>query len=118
MIEGPTERGKVTLHAKDLGINPRTTMRWWKHYQETGKIAYKKSQKNPGRSNPLAPEHEQYIQQVIQKDSQLCDDDVIDSLKLQFKDLKISKSQMNHHLKKQHVHFNKEANIRPYDKKL
>jgi hypothetical protein len=26
MIEGPTERGKVTLHAKDLGINPRTAM--------------------------------------------------------------------------------------------
>src|SRR6478609_5682072 len=24
MIEGPMERGKVTLHAKDLRINPRT----------------------------------------------------------------------------------------------
>jgi hypothetical protein len=38
MIEGPTERGKVILHAKDLGINPRTAMCWWKHYQETGKV--------------------------------------------------------------------------------
>jgi transposase-like protein len=49
MIEGPTGRGKVTLHARDLGINPRTAMRWWKHYQETGKVAYKKLQRNPGR---------------------------------------------------------------------
>jgi hypothetical protein len=32
MIEGPTEREKVTLHTKDLGINPRTAMCWWKHY--------------------------------------------------------------------------------------
>ncbi|GAA5815421.1 hypothetical protein MFLAVUS_008929 [Mucor flavus] len=42
MIEGPLERGKVTSHAKNLGINPRTAMRWWKHYQETGEVAYKK----------------------------------------------------------------------------
>lgn len=41
MIEGPMERGKVTLHAKDLGINPRTAMRWWKYYEETGEVAYK-----------------------------------------------------------------------------
>ncbi|KAG0797195.1 hypothetical protein G6F57_000562 [Rhizopus arrhizus] len=42
MIEGLTERGKVTLHAKGLGINPRTAMRWWKHYQETGKALKRK----------------------------------------------------------------------------
>ncbi|KAG0740695.1 hypothetical protein G6F57_005413 [Rhizopus arrhizus] len=92
MIEGPTERGKVTLHAKDLGINPRTAMRWWKHYQETGKAAYKKLQRNPGRPSSLTPEYEQHIQQIVEKESQLCADDVIDSLKSQFEDLKISKS--------------------------
>ncbi|GAA5809182.1 hypothetical protein MFLAVUS_002587 [Mucor flavus] len=27
MLESPMERGKTTLHAKDLGINPRTAMR-------------------------------------------------------------------------------------------
>ncbi|KAG1138111.1 hypothetical protein G6F37_010649 [Rhizopus arrhizus] len=99
MIESPTERGKVTLHAKDLGINPHTAMRWWKHYQETGKLAYKKSQRNSGRPNSLTPEHEQHIQQIVEKDSQLCADDIIDSLKSQFEELKISKSQMNHHLR-------------------
>ncbi|KAG0862355.1 hypothetical protein G6F16_012592 [Rhizopus arrhizus] len=99
MIGGPTERGKVTLHAKDLGINPRTAMRWWKHYQETGKVVYKRLQRNPGRPNPLTPEHEQHVQQIVEKDSQLCADDIIDSLKSQFEDLKISKSQMNHHLR-------------------
>ncbi|KAG1145070.1 hypothetical protein G6F37_010586 [Rhizopus arrhizus] len=99
MIEGPTERGKVTLYAKDLGINPRTTMRWWKHYQETEKIVYKKLQRNPSRPNSLTTEHKQHIQQIIQKDSQLCADDIIDPLKLQLKDLKVSKSQMNHCLR-------------------
>ncbi|KAG1148852.1 hypothetical protein G6F37_008978 [Rhizopus arrhizus] len=99
MIEGPMERGKVTLHAKDLGINPRTAMRWWKYYQETGKVAYEKLQRNPGRPNPLIPEHEQHVQQIVEKDSQLCADDVIDSLKSQFEDLKISKPQINHYLR-------------------
>ena len=42
MIEDSTEREKVTLHAKDLGINPRTAVRWWKHYQETGKVLKRK----------------------------------------------------------------------------
>ncbi|KAG0733113.1 hypothetical protein G6F33_013391 [Rhizopus arrhizus] len=92
MIEGPTERGKVILHAKNLGINPRTAMRWWKHYQGTGKIVYKKLQRSPGQPNSLTPEHEQHIQQIVEKVSQLCADDIIDSLKSQFEDLKISKS--------------------------
>ncbi|KAG1052394.1 hypothetical protein G6F43_005461 [Rhizopus delemar] len=118
MIEGPMERGKVAFHAKDLEINPRIVMRWRKHYQETGKVAYKKLQRNPGRPNSLAPEHGQYIQQMIGKDSKLYADDIIDSLKPQFEDLKISRSQMNQPLEKQHAHFNEEANLRPYDKKL
>ena len=65
-----------------------------KHYQETGKVAYKKLQRNPGRSNSLTTEHEQYIQQIVEKVSQLCTDDIIVSRKSQFEDLKISKSQM------------------------
>ena len=99
MIENPTERGKVTLHAKDLGINPRTAMRWWKLYQKTGKVVYKKLQKKPGRPNSLTPEHEQHIQQIVEKDSQLCADDIIVSRKSQFEELKISKSQINHHFR-------------------
>jgi transposase len=89
----------VNLHARNLGINPCTAMRWWKYYQETGKVAYKKLQRNPGRPNSLTPEHEQHIQQIVEKDSQLCADDIIISRKSQFEDLKISKSQMNHHLR-------------------
>jgi transposase len=89
----------MTLHAKDLGINPRTAMRWWKHYQETGKVVYKKLQRNPDRPNSLTPEHEQHIQRIVEKGSQPCADDIIDSLKSQFEDLKTSKSQMNHYLR-------------------
>jgi hypothetical protein len=57
----------VTLHAKDLGINPRTAMRWWKHYQETRKVVYKKLQRNTKRPNSLTPEHEKHIQQIDRK---------------------------------------------------
>ncbi|KAG1470494.1 hypothetical protein G6F56_002655 [Rhizopus delemar] len=99
MIEGPMEREKVTLHAKDLGINPRTAMRWWKYYEETGEVAYKKSQRNSGQPNSFTPEHEQHIQQRVEKASQLFADDIIDSLTSQFENFKISKSQMNHHLR-------------------
>ncbi|KAG0938707.1 hypothetical protein G6F57_008056 [Rhizopus arrhizus] len=74
-------------------------MRLWKHCQETEKVVYKKLQRNPGRPNSLNPEHEQHIQQIVEKDSQLCADDIILSRKSQFEDLKISKSQMNHHLR-------------------
>ena len=74
-------------------------MRLWKHCQETEKVVYKKLQRNPGRPNSLTPEHEQHIQQIVEKDSQLCADDIILSRKSQFEDLKISKSQMNHHLR-------------------
>ena len=50
-------------------------------------------------TNSLTTEHEQHIQQIVEKDSQLCADDIIVSRKLRFEDLKISKSQMNHHLR-------------------
>ncbi|KAG1149536.1 hypothetical protein G6F37_002681 [Rhizopus arrhizus] len=113
MIKDPTERGKVALYAKDLGINPRTAMRWWKHYQKTGKVVYKKLQKNPGRPNSLTPEHEHHIQQIVEKVSQLCADDIIDSLKSQFEDLKISKSQMNHHLRNNMLISIKKPNFDP-----
>ena len=49
--------------------------------------------------NSLTPEHEQHIQQIVEKDSQLCADDIIVSRKLQFEDLKIPKSQINHYLR-------------------
>ncbi|KAG1047821.1 hypothetical protein G6F43_009754 [Rhizopus delemar] len=89
----------MILHAKDLGINPRIAMRWWKHYQETGRVACKKLQRHPGRPNSLAPEHEQRIQQIVEEGSQLCADDIIDSLKSQFEDLKILKPQIIYHLR-------------------
>ncbi|KAG1148408.1 hypothetical protein G6F37_000414 [Rhizopus arrhizus] len=80
-----------------LKFNPRTAMHWWKHYQETEKIVYKKLQRNPSRPNSLTTEHEQHIQQIVEKNSQLCADGIIDSLKSQFEGLKISKPQMSHH---------------------
>lgn len=88
MIEGPMERRKVTLHAKDPRINPLTAMRWWKHY-EIGKVVHKKSQRNPSRPNSFTLEHEQYIQQLVEKDSQLFANDIIDSMTSEFEGFKI-----------------------------
>ena len=39
---GPYGKRKSDFACKDLGINPRTAMCWWKRYQETGKITYEK----------------------------------------------------------------------------
>lgn len=100
MIEGPRERGKVTSHAKDLGINPRTAMRRWKHYVETGEVAYKKSERNMGRPNSFIPKHEQQIRELLDKDPQFFADEIIDSLTTKFDNFTISKSQLNHYLKK------------------
>jgi hypothetical protein len=44
-------------------------------------------------------EHEQHIQEIVEKDPQLCAVDIIDSLASQFEGFSISKSQMNYHLK-------------------
>lgn len=113
MIEGPKERGKVTLYAKDLGINPRTDMRWWKHYEETGEVAYKKSERNVGRPNLFTLKREQHIREILDKDTQLFSDDIIDSVTWQFEDSKISKSQMNHHLRNSMLVTVKRLTINP-----
>ncbi|KAG1455734.1 hypothetical protein G6F56_006996 [Rhizopus delemar] len=98
-MKDPKERGKVNSHAKDLRINPPTAMYWWKHYGEIGKVAYKKSERNFGRPNSLTPEHEQRIQQIVEKDAHLYAHDIVDSLISQFENFEISKFQMNHQLR-------------------
>lgn len=99
MIEDPVKRGRMSAVARELGIKNSTAKRWWEHYQETGEVPYKKSEKNVGRPRTFTEEHEEYIQEIVKKDPQLCAVDIIDSLTSKFEDFSISKSQMNHHLK-------------------
>ncbi|KAL0083056.1 hypothetical protein J3Q64DRAFT_1814845 [Phycomyces blakesleeanus] len=77
VIEGPKERGTVTLHTENIGINPRTALHVWQHYAEIKEVVYKKKTKN----------------------RHSCTDDIIESVTSQLEDFKISKSQMNHHLR-------------------
>ncbi len=62
-------------------------------------MPYKKSEKNLGRPSNFTGEHEQHIQEIVEKDPQLCAVDIIDSLMSNFEGFSISKSQMKHHLK-------------------
>lgn len=97
MIEGPVKRGRLAAVARELGIKPSTAARWWTLYKETAVVPYKKSEKNFGSF--FTDEHEQHIQEIVEKDPQLCAVDIIDLLTSKFEGFSISKSQMNHHLK-------------------
>jgi hypothetical protein len=43
MLENPQEHGLVAKVARDLNINYRTALRWWKYYEGTEEVTYKKS---------------------------------------------------------------------------
>jgi transposase len=68
MIEGPVKRGRKAAVARELGVKYTTAKRWWEHYQETGEVPYKKSEKNIGRPRTLTEEHEEH-EEHIQKNS-------------------------------------------------
>ncbi|CAO3699970.1 unnamed protein product [Rhizopus stolonifer] len=78
MIEDPVKKGRVATIARNLGAKPSTAAR---------------------RPSNFTGEHEQHIQEIVEKDLQLCAVDIIDSLTSKFEGFSISKSQMNHHLK-------------------
>lgn len=58
MIESPQEKGNITKFAKELTINPRTAERWWKTYEKSGEVPYKKSKNNSGPKTTIFAEHE------------------------------------------------------------
>lgn len=77
--------------AKDLNINYRTALRWWKCYERTGEVAYKESEQNSGPKSSFTTEHNEYIKELLDNDSQLYSDDIINSLTERFEDSTISK---------------------------
>ncbi|GAN04156.1 hypothetical protein MAM1_0056c03616 [Mucor ambiguus] len=99
MLESPQEHGLIAKIAKDLNINYRTAVRWWHFYEETEEIAYKKSELNSGRISSFTAEHNKHINELLDNDPQLYSDDIIKSLTEQFEGCKISKAQMNTHLR-------------------
>ncbi|KAI7907776.1 uncharacterized protein BX663DRAFT_418897, partial [Cokeromyces recurvatus] len=59
----------------------------------------KKSKNNSGSKSIFTVKHEDYIKNLIDDDSQLFADDIIEKLTKQFQAFSISKSQLNHHLR-------------------
>jgi transposase len=90
IIETPEEKGNIAKFAKEFLINPRTAERWWKTYQKTGEIPYKKSKNNSGPKSTFTKEHKDFIKNLLNDDPQLVADDIIEELTKQFQDFSIS----------------------------
>ncbi|KAG1150441.1 hypothetical protein G6F37_011198 [Rhizopus arrhizus] len=99
MIENPEEKGTIVKFAKEFLINPCTVERWWKTYQKTGEIPYKKSKNNSGPKSAFTEEHKDFIKNLLDDDPQIVADDIIEELTKQFQDFSISKPQLNHLLR-------------------
>lgn len=61
-------------------INPRTAEKWWKTYEKAGEIPYEKSKNNSGLKSTLTAEHEDYIKNLLDDDSQHIADDILEKL--------------------------------------
>ncbi|CAO3645236.1 unnamed protein product, partial [Mucor hiemalis] len=79
MIEAPEERGNIAKFSKQLAINPRTAERWWKSYQTSGEVSYKKTA-NIGPKSSITAEQEEHIERLIEQDPQIVTEDIIDDL--------------------------------------
>ncbi|RCI04854.1 hypothetical protein CU098_013265, partial [Rhizopus stolonifer] len=62
-----------------------------------GEVAYKKSKNNSTPKSTFTAKHEDHIKNLIDNNSQLFADDIIEKLTKQFQEFSISKLQLNHH---------------------
>lgn len=99
MIECTQEKGATARVARSMGINVRNAQRWWKQYREDGTMPYKKSSEMKGRPSTFTDEHNSYLIELIDDDSQIIVSDIMERLTEKFEGFSISNSQLNHHLK-------------------
>jgi hypothetical protein len=71
MLKNPQERRLVAKVARDLNINYHTVLRWWKYYEWTEEVAYKKFEENSGPKSSFTTEHNEYIKELLDNGSQL-----------------------------------------------
>lgn len=64
-----------------------------------GEVAYKKSKNNSTPKSTFTAKHEDHIKNLIDNNSQLFADDIIEKLTKQFQEFSISKLQLNHRLR-------------------
>ncbi|KAI9480821.1 MAG: hypothetical protein EXX96DRAFT_634515 [Benjaminiella poitrasii] len=99
MIECAQEKGATARVAHSMGINARNAQRWWKQYREDVTMPYKKSSEMKGRPSTFTNEHDSYLIELIDDDSQIIVSDIMERLTEKFEGFIISNSQLNHHLK-------------------
>ncbi|CEG82180.1 hypothetical protein RMATCC62417_16290 [Rhizopus microsporus] len=71
MIELPVGQRYAAVVGRELGVEERTTQRWWRSYEETGEVPIKKSARNPGRPNNFTEEHKAYVLGLVDDDPQV-----------------------------------------------
>ncbi|RCH78152.1 hypothetical protein CU098_002169, partial [Rhizopus stolonifer] len=86
MIECAQEKGASARVARSMGINVRNAQRWWKHEMK-------------GRPSTFTDEHDSYLIELIDDDSQIIVSDIMERLTEKFEGFSISNSQLNHNLK-------------------
>ncbi|KAG1449524.1 hypothetical protein G6F56_008615 [Rhizopus delemar] len=99
MIECAQEKGAAARVARSMGINVRNAQRWWKQYREDGTMPYKKSSEMKGRPSTFTDEHDSYLIELIDDDSQIIVSDIMERLTEKFEGFSISNSRLNHNLK-------------------
>ncbi|KAG1140518.1 hypothetical protein G6F37_009010 [Rhizopus arrhizus] len=99
MIECAQEKGATARVARSMGINVRNAQRWWKQYREDDTMPYKKGSEMKGRPSTFTNEHDSYLIELIDDDSQIIVSDIMERLTEKFEGFSISNSQLNHHLK-------------------
>lgn len=92
ILENPQKRGLVAKVARDLNINHRTALRWWKYYEGTEEVAYKIFEQNSGPKSSFTTEHNEYIKELLDNGPQLYSDDIINSLTERFEDFLLYQS--------------------------
>ena len=66
--------------AKDLNINYRTALRWWKYYEGTEEVEYKKSEQNSDPKSSLTTEHNEYKSRRRKRLKSSCHEGALDML--------------------------------------
>ncbi|CAO3662919.1 unnamed protein product [Rhizopus microsporus] len=98
IIEMPVGQRYAAVVGKELDVEERTAQRWWRNYEETGKVPIKKSTRNPGRPNNSTGEYKTHVLDLVNDDPQVTVCDVVESLTKSFEDFSLTKSVIHKHM--------------------
>lgn len=80
-MEDLPEGGRsVAKIGRERGINERVAHRWWKNYEETGELRFKKTSRITGRPTVFTDSHKYHVMDLLDEDSQTTIADVLEKL--------------------------------------